>query len=645
MANSLFTALSGLRAHQSWIDVIGNNLANTNTSGFKSARASFNSAFSQTLRYATPANGTLGGTNPMQLGNGTSLGDVARNFNQGALTDTGRTFDLAMNGQGFFALSSGAQDVFTRVGTFGLDSVNNLVDLATGFSVLSPQGKELNLDVDSLFPPAGTANAEMVGNLPGTVEGPQAEVLTSSTGFVHGQQAMLSATATGPFVIPVGETWTMSVGVNGGAPQPVSIVGTGAPVTSADLATAIDTLPDVSAVVNGAGLVEIRSDRTGDAISMKVNPGEVGKDLSSMLGLSTTLVTGSQSALIPGVTTLNDLPGNLSDYQDGDVINISAVDTDGTPINASFQYGAGFDGTTVDDFIAFVDGLFTDAQVSLNGTGQILVEAQTSGEADLLLAFTDEASQQGATDWTSYAASETTEGKGPDTVVTSTEVYDPAGGSHALTLTFERQDDGTWNATPTLDTTEGTVLSTPITGIQFGDDGAPLGLAAVNSTISVQFNGQTSPQSVKLDFGTDGAFDGLTQFGGEANVFVAGQDGFGSGELASISVATDGNINGFYTNGQFRSLGEIGVATFTNTEGLSESGNNLWARTANSGSMVLGKGTSGKAGSVIGGSLENSNVDTAEQFVFLIQAQRGFQANSRVISIQDEILSETVNLI
>ena len=121
--------------------------------------------------------------------------------------------------------------------------------------------------------------------------------------------------------------------------------------------------------------------------------------------------------------------------------------------------------------------------------------------------------------------------------------------------------------------------------------------------------------------------------------------GFGSGELASISVETDGNINGFYTNGQFRSLGEVGVATFTNAEGLRETGENLWGRTANSGSIVMGKAAVGKAGNMIGGALENSNVDIAHEFTQMILAQRGYQASSRVISIEDEILAEAVNLI
>ena len=115
--------------------------------------------------------------------------------------------------------------------------------------------------------------------------------------------------------------------------------------------------------------------------------------------------------------------------------------------------------------------------------------------------------------------------------------------------------------------------------------------------------------------------------------------------LASIDVEATGVISGFYTNGQSRELGAVGIATFANEEGLGEVGDNLWGRTPNTGEMILGAGTVAAAGRVIGGALENSNVDTAEQFVRLIEAQRGYQASSRVISIEDEILAEAVNLI
>ncbi|MBI5364919.1 MAG: flagellar hook-basal body complex protein, partial [Planctomycetes bacterium] len=113
----------------------------------------------------------------------------------------------------------------------------------------------------------------------------------------------------------------------------------------------------------------------------------------------------------------------------------------------------------------------------------------------------------------------------------------------------------------------------------------------------------------------------------------------------SMSVDADGKILGLYTNGKTQELGQMGIANFVNPEGLQMVGNNLFAQSVNSGAANLGVAQVGGAGSVVGGSLENSNVDTAEQFVALIQAQRGFQANARVITAENEVLRDTVNLI
>jgi flagellar hook protein FlgE len=160
----------------------------------------------------------------------------------------------------------------------------------------------------------------------------------------------------------------------------------------------------------------------------------------------------------------------------------------------------------------------------------------------------------------------------------------------------------------------------------------------------VQFPGQ-SAQTVTVNFGTPGLFDGVTQFGQAASVFADQQDGYGVGELSNISVNSDGDIQGFYTNGQIQVLGELGVATFVNDNGLREVGDNLWAETPNSGVRTVSKGAQGKAGQVTGGALEGSNVSVAEEFVRLIEAQRGFQANARVITTTDEVLAELVNLL
>jgi flagellar hook protein FlgE len=642
MASSLFTALSSLQAHQGWIDVIGNNLANASTPGFKSSRASFANLFTQNLRPATAATGNLGGRNPVQIGAGVSLAAITRNFDQGSLAETGRTFDMSIRGQGFFVLNNGQGNVYTRVGTFGLDGGKNLVDLRTGFRVVGANGAPVNLDLDGIFPPRATTALELSGNLPREVGGPLAEILTGASGLVHGSPAQLTGNQAGPFTLPAGETFSMTLTPNGGAPLAVSILGTGAAVTSADIAAAIDALEGLSATVDPNGFLQVATERTGAAVTLRIQAGPVGNDLASLAGLSTALVSGSEAPAGP-TTTLNDLPGNVVKYQLGDVIEISGVDTDGAPVNASFVYGV--DGTTVDSFVAFLGGLYTDAQVSIDAQGRLLLEAGTPGEASLALTLSDGSGQAGRTDWPAYSLSVTTNGTGPDRVVTSTEVYDSAGVARQLTLTYERQADGSWSILPALDPAAGQVLSGPITGLRFDDQGRPTGLGAVASSVLVRFAGQSGSQQLKLDLGSDGQFDGLTQLGGQASAYVAAQNGFGSGDLANVSVGLDGEINGIYSNGQMRSLGSVGVANFSNPGGLRDAGNNLWAHSANSGDPVLGRAGAGGAGDVIGGAIENSNVDTASQFVHLIEAQRGYQASARIISVQNDILAETLNLI
>jgi flagellar hook protein FlgE len=102
---------------------------------------------------------------------------------------------------------------------------------------------------------------------------------------------------------------------------------------------------------------------------------------------------------------------------------------------------------------------------------------------------------------------------------------------------------------------------------------------------------------------------------------------------------------GLYTNGQQKSLGAVGVATFTNPDGLMQVSDNLFSESTNSGAAQLSAGEVGRAGQVVGGALENSNVDTAEEFVNLIEAQRGFQANSRVITVENELMRDLTQII
>lgn len=646
MSSSLYSALSGLQAHENWIGIIGNNLANASTSGFKSSHATFADQFSQTLRYASLPTGQTGGRNPMQVGQGVTLADIGRNMSQGALTNTGRVFDLALSGRGNFMLSDGINTLYTRVGTFGLDGTSRLVDQRTGYLVLGQNGQAIDVDSTSLNPPAATGNLSFTGNLPAEVKGPLPQVLSSSAAFADGTQANLTGSNSGPYAVPIGETWTMDLVVSGGAPQKVSVLSVTGSVTALDIVNAINSLNSsgVTAAVAGNGSVSVTSDRTGTAASVKVVPGATNKDLASLTGLPTNLVAGTQTTA-SATTALNNLPSNVKDYVPGDAISISGVDTDGTPVSGTFVFGtgAGQDGDKLGDMVNFIDNLFPNATPAINATtGKIEMTADQTGATGLSLSIQDGAGATGSTQWSQHAFLASTVGTGPDTADTSIEVFDQAGTAHTVTFTFERQDDGSWNITPSIPSAEGTV-SGVLTGLRFNANGTISTLPTTN-TFSATFTGQPG-QTVALDLGSPSLYDGLTMFGGATTMFADSQDGYGVGQLANMSVNGDGTIQGFYSNGQVNSLGQLGIANFINENGLREVGNNMWAESANSGARTVSQGTQAGAGEVVGGSLEGSNVEIAEEFVHLIEAQRGFQANARVITTTDQVLSELVNLL
>ncbi len=640
--SSFFTALSALQAHQEWIEVVGNNLANASTTGFKSSYATFADQFSRTLRYGSAPGTGLGGTNPTQIGLGVTVANVGRSFQQGALSTTGRVFDMAIEGRGFFALSDGQRSFFTRVGTFGLDSNGTLVDQRSGLKVQGVGGSPVVVNANALLAPKGTNEISISGNLPKVVQGPKPEILASPE-LHSGTQANVQGTLAGPFTIPAGETWTLRVRVNGGSPQTASVTSTTGTVTAAEVAAAIDGLTGVGATVDGSGNVVVTTDAKGTGSTLKIDPGAPGSDLSALAGLSNAFTTGTESD-VTSTTDLSELVANRTAYVDGDVIQISGVDADGTSISTSFVYGAANDGTTVDDFVSYLNGVYGASTVELDDAGRISVTANEAGEAGIVLTLDDANGSTGETNWNSYSFATTQQGTDPDVVTTAAEIYDTAGVAHVVTWSFERQADNSWTATASLPDADGSVLSPPITDIRFDDNGRPIGFSGLETAVNIQFAGQNSTQTVQLDFGTDGTLGGLTQFGSDGDALVMEQNGYGVGNLTSVSVDQTGVVQGFYSNGRTEALSRLALATFANPEGLNDLGGGIFTIGSNSGAAIIGAADANGAGRILGGTLESSNVDTAEQFVRLIEAQRGYQANARVISAQSEILQETVNI-
>jgi flagellar hook protein FlgE len=639
MTTSFIAALGALRAHQSWIDVIGNNLANTNTPAFKSSRALFADLFSITYRPGTPPTGSLGGTNPLQQGLGVQLASVDRMLQQGALNATGRTFDLALQGRGLFAVDDGTQTLYTRVGAFGLDSTGNMIDLRSGFRVLDATGQVFHIDTREVFPPSATTRVEFLGQPPGHRHRTAGGGAHLVVGLPGRQRRRDDRDGLRPVRDPLGETWTMELVVNGGAPQSVSIAGALTPLTAQDVVDQInDQTEDVVASVGSGGEVVLTSERTGTASTVQVTPGASGSDLKSLLGLS-DFIQGTET-LATAASDLNDLTVNRSDYANGDLIQVSGTDVDGAPVVASFVYGT--DGTTIGDLVSFLESRFEQSTVAFDAaTGEITVTADETGEASLSLSLTDPTGQAGRSDWSSSYFAVTTNGTGPDKVTTSVEVFDPTGAAHVLTCDYVRQEDGTWNLAVSLPPEEGTV-------VQARSRASPSTRTARSSRRRRRSSRCSSARSGADDRPRSRHVrrlrrrDAVREPGERGRRLPGRLRRRRSRQPRGAGRRLDPRLLHQWPDAHGGELRRRDVRERGWTRG---GGRQLLPHDGQQRRPVLGAGQAAGAGQVLGETLEASNVDTAEQFVHLIQAQRGFQANARVITVQDELLADIVNVV
>jgi flagellar hook protein FlgE len=190
-----------------------------------------------------------------------------------------------------------------------------------------------------------------------------------------------------------------------------------------------------------------------------------------------------------------------------------------------------------------------------------------------------------------------------------------------------------------------TSLTTASGSVTFGATGSiSAGTSQAIGLVYGASTGVTSPQAVTLDFGTATNTTPMTGFASPSTTALASQDGKAAGVLQSFTIGVDGVISGLYSNGTTSAIDTIQLATFANPAGLLRAGSSEYRESAASGTATAGAPNSGGRGTVIGGSLEQSNVDLAAEFSALIIAQRGFQANARTISTSDSLLEELVNL-
>ncbi len=186
MMRSLYSAVSGLRNHQTKMDVIGNNIANVNTVGFKKDRTSFADMLSQTLQGASTPSATQGGTNPMQVGLGVTMGSIDTIMTQGSAETTGKDTDLMIQGDGFFVLNNNGQQVFTRAGNFDTDAKGNLVDVASGAQVQGYAFNSSGVEAATATPIINLVKGQTVPGLSGTATDVLSSFSIDQTGTITG---------------------------------------------------------------------------------------------------------------------------------------------------------------------------------------------------------------------------------------------------------------------------------------------------------------------------------------------------------------------------------------------------------------------------------------------------------------------------
>jgi flagellar hook protein FlgE len=687
MSSALSAGVSGLKAFQQMLDVAGNNIANVNTTAYKTNTIHFSELLSETIKKASQPTATTGGTNPVQVGSGVGVSGIVANTTQGDIESTGNALDMALEGQGYFVLNDGSQNVFTRAGSFSVDENCYLVDSSTGYRVQrignygEAEGFQVSGDSDLRIPydvamaASATKKVTVSGNLSsdGTTTKGQTNVLTASDTFTidNGTAATAGITLSGLDQWTAGTLTHATFGISG-------LTHDGTAIVDKTKLTASDAFTVSSAAATGATKLSSLDQYTAGTLSSAAitvsgfNHG--GTALADSAHLSVTSSTTVQD-LIDHINTVLDAGGTagangVASLVDGKIV---VTDADGgysqSAIHLAFANSglatltmpssftatgplAVTSATTVQDLLDHINTVLGDSGTATLVNGKITVTDSKSGYSlsDINMAFANSGT---ASLKTSPYFDITTVG-GDEVKNVSISVYDNLGSEHVLSAAFVRTNTAdTWDMVLTSITGDVASITSDgrrISGIDFNkSDGSLAGLDTVigdTSDFTVAFAADPdNPQTIGVSMGTVGQLDGLTQFAGGSTAVASGQDGYTAGRLSSVSADNEGLLIGAFSNGVKKTIGAVEIALFQNPAGLEATGNNYAVTSANSGEAVYTQAMSGGAGTLQGSSLEKSNADTATEFVNLITAQNGFQANTRTIKVASEILQELATLI
>ncbi|HBG26595.1 MAG: hypothetical protein A2Y10_16160 [Planctomycetes bacterium GWF2_41_51] len=679
MSFALSAGVTGLQAHQKMLDVAGNNLANVNTTAFKASRITFSELLSETIKKASQPTGTVGGTNPQQMGSGVGISGVSPNMTQGNIVNTGNPLDMALEGEGYFVLSDGSKSVYTRSGTFAVDASSNLVDPTTGYIVQRigsvgesdnfqiPGNSNIKVPYDVAMAAKQTSSIVLAGNLSSNAVLSTAEInkIRSNITFTTNDGTVATATTKISELDQFSGALSAGVLTFSGYKHDGTALGASPTV---DLTMAVDsttTLGDVLTWLNTSeGTAAVSEVQT---VTLGTAPNNVPDG-----GTFTLTYGGETTAAIDWDATAAEIKTALEALSTVAVDDITVSGAMANGITFTYANTLGDTGLITMDSSALTDGgvVITNSIAETTKGFQVQGVLGTDAIATLesgRLVITDAASGYSQTDFAmSYAGDgtltlptyfEVSNVGGEEIKTVNITVYDSLGGKHVLSGAFVRTNtSNTWDfilASITGDIAEMDITGLNdrrIRGIEFNEsDGSYSGLNTTigdNAELTVTFaHDILNPQTITIDLGTAGQFNGLTQFSGNSTAVAREQNGYEAGSLSTVSVNNEGTLIGAFSNGIKKEIATIQIALFQNTSGLESIGGGYYAPSANSGEAVATQAMSGGAGSIHGSSLEKSNADVATEFVNMIQAQNGFQANARTIRVANEILRELTSLI
>ncbi|MBO6179041.1 MAG: flagellar hook-basal body complex protein [Selenomonadaceae bacterium] len=675
MMRSVFAGVSGLKNHQTRMDVIGNNISNVNTTGFKSSRVTFVDALSQTMSGAASPKANIGGTNPKQVGLGSSVGSIDLMFQDGSVQSTGKNTDLCISGNGLFVVKNGNEKYYTRDGAFEFDAEGNYVLPGSGLLVQGWMGKDGVVDTTTA-----------VGNITVAAGKSMAAKSTSLVTYANNLNADIP----------------MVVGISGGLNNKMLVVRTG-DIGTGDPPTFDVTIGGKALSVTGvSGDFSLVKDGTTEPMTWKVKDDVTSGTSVVMVDEDGNEVTLTFAAPDPALSDTNKLAQGSSLQTKSDLVLKSNVDSSNPikiPIgNKSYTVNSISDTIdmtkewTVKEDVVGTKAAPKDTVVITDGTKDVTLKLNSETLITTTVTATTAATpkpgyianpQTPATitlsDGSTVVQTNGTYSRGDSQPVTTTiNVYDSLGAVHEIPIYFVREgsfSDGVVNSvdrwlvslepdssvskgqTTTFEFVEDngtmTTVSLDVAEIQFTSSGKMVtnpvtDISPDTSKITtLKFTGgsigtdDTEPgapefQSVNIDF------TALTQFSGN-NTVNGTTDGNSAGTLKEIQIDSSGVITGIYTNGIRQAEAQVAVAQFTNATGLTKTGNSLYQESNNSGQANV-KTAADLGVTITPSALEMSNVDIANEFADMIVTQRGFQSNSKIVTVGDEMLETIINM-